>query len=84
MGFLVTVRCERFTGTYVLKTASEAIAKSERHAEFGTVKIIDPHHQEWLPDQFQLMLAYWAARGPKGPDDFAAKIGFAPPPPSLI
>lgn len=59
MGFLISVRGEHFTGSYVADTAAEAVRKAQRHADAGTVTITDPRHQEWSPDQFQIMLNRW-------------------------
>lgn len=61
MGFQISVRGARFTGSYVASTASDAVRKAERHlgAATATVTIIDPRHQEWSPDQFQTMVNRW-------------------------
>lgn len=59
MGFQISVRGARFTGSYVASTASDAVRKAERHLGAATVTIIDPRHQEWSLDQFQTMVNRW-------------------------
>ena len=59
MTFLISVRGDRFTGTYVSRTAVEAVAKAERHVGARTVTITHPLHVEWPPEQFQLMITRW-------------------------
>jgi hypothetical protein len=60
--FVVTVRGERLSASYTIKTATEAIAKARSLAGSGSVVILDPRHMEFIPERFSELLEYWTKR----------------------